>query len=139
MKGIAIAAGAVGALYVGSSVLGGLVHSIGTHRPGGSGRTGSCPAQVTPADPVNGRFDLVAAYRTSAHDVLVCRTATGRYYYHGEVTGDRNSAIDLPATRTSTGFIARNRSYTYEIRNRRIIVRHDGVVLGTYAGHPFTP
>ncbi|MFI0408263.1 hypothetical protein [Actinomadura sp. 3N508] len=116
-----------------------LTRFVREHIPTEEASAGTCPQQVAPQMQDSTTLDLVVAYRTDEHDVMICRTSSGEYVYHGEVTGDPSSSIDLQAERTSRGYIAHNGSYTYEIRGRKIIIRHGGKVIGTEVGNRLSP
>ncbi|WP_433228023.1 hypothetical protein [Actinomadura formosensis] len=136
-------------LLAGASLVAALSFSVGhfddierfvrEHTPVEETAAGTCPTRVAPESRNGTTMNLVIAYRTSSHDVIICRSSSGEYVYHGEEIGNPSSAIDLHAERTSHGYIARNGSYTYDIRGRRIIVKHQGKVIGKYTGTRFSP
>ncbi|WP_153534153.1 hypothetical protein [Actinomadura macrotermitis] len=134
-----VAACVLATLYLGAGNWETVQRFFGEHLRTNPAPAGTCPAKVARSISGDGPVNLVAAYRTSQHDVIICRTGTSRFYYHGEVTGNPGSAMDLPARKTAKGYLAVNGSYTYEVRGRRIIVSRSGQVIGDYRGRPFKP
>jgi hypothetical protein len=76
---------------------------------------------------------LVAQYETDEHIVTICQdTTTGQYYYDGQQRNapvNNDTHICLPATRTSTGFVAVNNGYQYEINGSELILTFNGTFV----------
>ena len=104
--------------------------SVGTTAPTTTQTAATCPEAVAKWLPgAGGGAVLVAQYDTDRHVVTVCQSADGRYYYDGQVRGEAASSkthINLPATKTSTGFAARNKTYLYEISGSELILTNNG-------------
>ncbi len=92
-----------------------------------------CPAATATWLPDGGSGStLVAAYQTDKHLIMLCRTAGGQVYYDGQVKGkpaDSDNHINLPATSTGAGWVARNGVYTYTIANGTVVVANSGRVV----------
>ncbi|MFI7234685.1 hypothetical protein [Streptomyces cyaneofuscatus] len=85
----------------------------------------ACPAAVTsrlPADRQEGAV-LLHHYLTRLHDITLCETSEGDVFYHGEMRGKPSlGTITLPARRTATGYVARNKGFTYTIHGSQVMV-----------------
>ncbi len=92
-----------------------------------------CPAAVSAWLPDGGSSaTLIASYTTPKHEISLCRDAAGRPHYDGRVRGAAvtpDTHIALPATETSTGFIAVNGAFSYEIRAGEVLVSQNGTLL----------
>lgn len=90
----------------------------------------ACPTAAASWLPGGGAgATLVAAYTTEKHVITVCQTGSGQLYYDGQVRGsapNTETHISIPAEQTSSGFVARNKSYVYEITGTEVIVTQDG-------------
>ncbi|MEU1280431.1 hypothetical protein [Streptomyces sp. NPDC005805] len=106
-------------------VVGGLVLQFAGREEADRSRTFSegsaareCPSEVTSGMPVGSRSDAVMLhrYRTSRHEIVVCRTADEELYYHGALRNRPDAkTMTVPATETGTGYRAANGDYLYEI------------------------
>jgi hypothetical protein len=106
--------------------------------PPSVGRSGpstaaACPAQVARWLPSSGAGStLISAYQTSKFLITLCQAPGGQLYYDGQVKNQppsEESHISLPATATSSGYLARNGAFAYEIKNGIVIVSHQGKVM----------
>jgi hypothetical protein len=98
-----------------------------------------CPDKVISHLPAGEREGAVLLhhYLTQLHDITLCTTGNGAIYYHGEMR-DKPSlgSITLPAERTATGYVARNKGYTYTIDGSQVTVRVPG---GKSSSYTFVP
>jgi hypothetical protein len=87
-----------------------------------------CPAEVARWLPEGGSGAVLeAAFTTPKFTITLCQSTGGQLYYDGQVTGAPPTAdthISLAATRTPTGYVARNGSYEYEIAGEEVFVSH---------------
>ncbi|NUT95935.1 MAG: hypothetical protein HOY78_28315 [Saccharothrix sp.] len=101
-----------------------------------------CPTEVSTWLPDGGPLAvLIASYTTTKHKITLCRDAAGRPFYDGRVLGAEvtpDTHIVLPATKTSTGFVAENGAFTYEISNSEVLVSQNGRLLTRAALTPAT-
>ncbi|MEQ0560560.1 hypothetical protein ABJI51_15850 [Amycolatopsis sp. NEAU-NG30] len=99
--------------------LGTLVPEASTSGQGTSATEPSCPGGVAQWLPNAGSGTiLIAQYDTGQHVVTICRDSRGQYHYDGQLKGKPATSethISLAASKTATGFQARNAGYLYEI------------------------
>jgi hypothetical protein len=121
---------AVGLLLLGVATnLGSWLDDLNTPATAPPSTSPSCPAAVSSWLPGGSEATLVAAYTTERHVITLCRDGSGQLYYDGQL---RNSAatpdthISIPAEQTSSGFVARNKNYVYEITATEVVVTIDG-------------
>jgi hypothetical protein len=102
-----------------------------------------CPEAVAKWLPGGGSgSELVAKYNADKYVVTVCQNAGGQYYYDGQVRGVAASSkthISLPATQTSSGFSARNKSYLYEISGSDLVLTNNGELVSHWVLTPVHP
>jgi hypothetical protein len=90
---------------------------------------GPCPARVLQAMPSPSPADVVAAYRTPNHQVIVvCQLRSGGgFYYYGEWEDRREPGFAAPARPTGVGFAAENGAYGYLTHdNQEVIITQSG-------------
>jgi hypothetical protein len=85
-----------------------------------------CPSRIAAKIPDSDGATVVVAYKTTDKQIVLCKTSAGQLYYHGEYTAQSNSGIAIRASTTSTGYVAQNGKYYYEINGNTVIVRYDG-------------
>lgn len=110
------------------------LRTIETRSSGSTAAPGTtCPAATASWLPGGGSgATLVAAYQTNKHVITLCRATGGQVYYDGQVKGkpaDTDHHINLPATSTGAGWVARNGVYTYTIANGTVTVAKSGTVV----------
>lgn len=92
--------------------------------------TKTCPSRIAARLPQSTNTELVAAYRTPDKQIVLCRLGSGAVYYYGEYTDRPTTGIAMAAAPTATGYVARNGAYQYEIKGDKVIVTHNGKVIG---------
>jgi Zn-finger in Ran binding protein and others len=89
-----------------------------------------CPGRIAAQLPGGDGATLVEAYRTTYHRITLCRTASGKLYYFGEAADQQGQHIAIPATKTSSGYIARNGVYRYVIHHGVVTIYKSGSQIG---------
>jgi hypothetical protein len=77
--------------------------------------SGTCPERVADALPDGEGAELVDAYTTKDHRIVLCRNAVDDLYYFGEFKDKREKGIAMPAEETDDGYEAYNDEYHYVI------------------------
>jgi hypothetical protein len=99
-----------------------------------------CPEAVAKWLPGGGSgSELVAQYDADKYVVTVCQDVGGQYYYDGQVRGVAASTkthINLPATQTSSGFSAQNKSFLYEISGSDLVLTNSGKLVSHWVLTP---
>ncbi|MFF8379345.1 hypothetical protein ACF07V_24820 [Streptomyces sp. NPDC015661] len=99
-----------------------------TTRP--SSKAASCPSRIAAELPDGDGAELVKAFRTKNKQITLCRTGSGKLFYFGEFSDQREPGIAMKAKATSDGYEATNSPYRYVIRDGTVTVYKSGTRIG---------
>jgi hypothetical protein len=95
---------------------------------------GSCPSRVAGQLTEGGVANLVAAYRTEYHRIILCKSSSGQVFYYGEKIDRPETGMVLPARSTVDGYVAQNSVpagiYEYVLDSANVTIYLGGEQIG---------